>query len=218
MKYPTYLIHYGISGQKWGNRRWQNDDGSLTPEGYEHYGYGSKKNSVNSKGVEDVKRKKLGFGFSIKRKEKKAEKARQAEEKARQAEEKARINEEISKKGYTIDKYGYANKEIKGVSITFDPNGDKEEYEACKIIENKMPELVKTLDKEANKILKSPEFEDFGISSKHNIKLRSIITFGDGSAEASYWDDGPNDPLYGHELSIEFDPKTGKIRTHSLNG
>lgn len=39
--YPTYLIHYGIPGQKWGERRWQNEDGSLTEEGYIHY-YGAK--------------------------------------------------------------------------------------------------------------------------------------------------------------------------------
>lgn len=36
-----YLEHHGILGQKWGQRRWQNEDGSLTPAGYEHYGYGS---------------------------------------------------------------------------------------------------------------------------------------------------------------------------------
>ena len=33
-----YLMHHGIKGQKWGVRRYQNEDGSLTPEGYEHYG------------------------------------------------------------------------------------------------------------------------------------------------------------------------------------
>ena len=37
-EYPSYLIHYGVQGQKWGNRRYQNEDGSLTPEGREHYG------------------------------------------------------------------------------------------------------------------------------------------------------------------------------------
>lgn len=31
------LIHFGIKGQKWGIRRYQNEDGSLTPEGIEHY-------------------------------------------------------------------------------------------------------------------------------------------------------------------------------------
>lgn len=35
-----YLAHHGIKNQKWGQRRWQNKDGSLTPAGREHYGVG----------------------------------------------------------------------------------------------------------------------------------------------------------------------------------
>lgn len=35
MKYSTYLIHYGIEGQKWGVRRYQNEDGTWTEEGLE---------------------------------------------------------------------------------------------------------------------------------------------------------------------------------------
>lgn len=38
--YRNYLRHYGIPGMKWGVRRFQNPDGSLTPEGRERYGYG----------------------------------------------------------------------------------------------------------------------------------------------------------------------------------
>lgn len=33
--YPSYLIHYGIEGQKWGVRRFQNEDGTYTSEGLE---------------------------------------------------------------------------------------------------------------------------------------------------------------------------------------
>lgn len=36
--YDDELYHHGIKGQKWGIRRWQNEDGSLTPEGVKRYG------------------------------------------------------------------------------------------------------------------------------------------------------------------------------------
>lgn len=38
--YGDTLYHHGIKGQKWGLRKYQNEDGSLTPAGREHYGYG----------------------------------------------------------------------------------------------------------------------------------------------------------------------------------
>lgn len=44
-KKPNYvfddeLYHHGILGQRWGHRRFQNEDGSWTPEGRERYGEG----------------------------------------------------------------------------------------------------------------------------------------------------------------------------------
>ena len=36
------LSHHGILGMKWGVRRYQNKDGSLTAAGRKHYGYGEK--------------------------------------------------------------------------------------------------------------------------------------------------------------------------------
>ena len=36
--YKSELYHHGIKGQKWGVRRFQNKDGSLTAEGYQHWG------------------------------------------------------------------------------------------------------------------------------------------------------------------------------------
>ena len=35
--YNTYLYHYGIKGQKWGVRRYQNPDGTLTDTGIKRY-------------------------------------------------------------------------------------------------------------------------------------------------------------------------------------
>lgn len=33
-----YISHFGVKGMKWGVRRYQNRDGSLTPEGRKRYG------------------------------------------------------------------------------------------------------------------------------------------------------------------------------------
>lgn len=41
--YPNELYHHGIRGQKWGVRRFQNPDGTLTAAGKIRYGVGSKK-------------------------------------------------------------------------------------------------------------------------------------------------------------------------------
>ena len=50
----TYLAHFGIKGQKWGIRRFQNEDGTVTEEGRRHYGYGkyqdSEKTTEHTKG------------------------------------------------------------------------------------------------------------------------------------------------------------------------
>lgn len=41
-----FLMHHGIKGQRWGNRRYQNNDGSLTALGRVHYGVGAAKTGL----------------------------------------------------------------------------------------------------------------------------------------------------------------------------
>lgn len=38
-----FLMHYGTKGQKWGVRRFQNEDGTLTQEGRDRYGIGEER-------------------------------------------------------------------------------------------------------------------------------------------------------------------------------
>ena len=54
--YPDELYHWGIKGQKWGIRRYQNEDGSLTVEGKKRY----KVNSVN-----EYRQRQFNAGKSI---------------------------------------------------------------------------------------------------------------------------------------------------------
>ena len=52
----TYLAHHGILGQKWGVRRFENEDGSLTEAGKQRYGKGNRlKRSAGSRNTEAMR-------------------------------------------------------------------------------------------------------------------------------------------------------------------
>lgn len=54
------LYHYGILGQKWGIRRYQNEDGTWTAAGKQRYGegdsYGKKSSEVQSSKKKSIKK------------------------------------------------------------------------------------------------------------------------------------------------------------------
>lgn len=58
------LYHWGIKGQKWGRRRYQNPDGSLTPEGEKRYADKEKKKAMRA----DVKNRRLLSDLDLKKK------------------------------------------------------------------------------------------------------------------------------------------------------
>lgn len=71
----NYLIHYGVKGQKWGERRYRNEDGTLTAEGREHYGIGKMTDTKKYLGGDNMRR---GFAnWREKRHAKNLEKAKE---------------------------------------------------------------------------------------------------------------------------------------------
>lgn len=55
----TELYHHGILGQKWGVRRYQYADGSLTDEGRKRYGYRDAKRAYNGKNTPEQAQRQL---------------------------------------------------------------------------------------------------------------------------------------------------------------
>lgn len=97
-----YVEHHGVLGQRWGVRRWQNSDGSLTTAGRIHYGIGSERGKRSEKvslraikAQEKAERKaKKQEVADMKRKLKEAEREAALEAQKKIAEDKAKKYEE----------------------------------------------------------------------------------------------------------------------------
>ena len=94
-KQPNYvfdtddeLYHHGILGQRWGHRRFQNEDGSWTPEGRERYGEGG------ARSKSDVQKYKAKVSYNTQKyKADLKSKAKQEKDKRTAKEERNRLKE-----------------------------------------------------------------------------------------------------------------------------
>ena len=55
------VCHHGVKGQRWGLRRWQYEDGTLTPEGRVHYGRRAEIKARKSQGYENISNETLAL-------------------------------------------------------------------------------------------------------------------------------------------------------------
>lgn len=74
--YPNELAHHGIQGMKWGVRRYQNEDGTLTEEGRNRYGRTiAKKLNANDRRIAVIKANENSYRIKRNKYKKKSKKA-----------------------------------------------------------------------------------------------------------------------------------------------
>lgn len=164
------LEHHGVKGQKWGKRRYQNKDGSLTPLGYKHWGIGTGFRDKVSKAVETSKKNRERK--SQERDARQAEKiTKQAEKARKQLEENARKREiqEIKNQAAETKR---ETKQLKQVQrqIKKDEKTAKKEAKDTKKNEKKKEELLK--NDNLDEILENKDL--FSTNELNNIYMRKM--------------------------------------------
>lgn len=99
------LCHWGIKGQRWGFRRFQNEDGSLTPEGRERYGEGGAKSKSDvQKYKAKVSFKTQQYKADLKSKAQIEKDKRTAKEERNRLKEQAKTDKALKKEQAKVDR------------------------------------------------------------------------------------------------------------------
>ena len=144
MNYSDELYHHGIKGQRWGIRRYQNDDGTLTAEGRKRYG--SKVEKVSKKKLLDQVNRYATSGNS---------KANEIiEERWKKAESLAEKSESSKKLDEINDYMKQLDKQVK------EQHGPKAQVVYDKAFADEYNKLVFDMRKIATDYMNKPEFRD----------------------------------------------------------
>ena len=90
----NYIKHHGVKGMKWGVRRFQNADGSLTPKGKQRYG---DKDNFEKQYREDVKKSMNNAKSNISKARGAVEKANDFNDKVAKKVSEEQIRKDVSK-------------------------------------------------------------------------------------------------------------------------
>lgn len=137
--YELYMVHSGILGMRWGIRRYQNKDGSLTAAGKERY----------SKGGENPRHKDSAARKAAKQRAANLEKARKAKiEKAKFEADKKKALEKGTATDIMKFKGSITSKEINDALNRLDAERRLSEYSAKEIAKGKITvdKIVKKID------------------------------------------------------------------------
>lgn len=227
-----YLMHHGILGQKWGVRRYQNKDGSLTPEGKRH---------LDENGYDTTKySRKLGLigGAIDAARWAKHKKTMQNEELEKEAKKNTQAHIEFATSGWNSEMNparGEVNvskkAKIDGNDVEFYTSFNKWSDSAPDVFAKKANEQMKKIStnkkivNDAKELITKQLYDNdqSGISDKmsrsqfkNSLKFSSVhLTPDINFSELNFW----SDAFGNHELSVEYSGNRDKFGDYvNMNG